>query len=231
MLMLLVEETHSVIGRKTGEFEELVRDTWMPALARSDDCRLLFCFRQFTVYDAFGYVTIVGVRDGAAYEELVHRLQGGDLADGAEQLDACRHDVQSRILVELPFAPLGVDLGDVASSPGDVAASVYMEDSIYPYPGKLRALEHAIDTIYTRELAHRAPGLGIQACFRTAPGGGHHPEVIILAKWLDPSLLSYLIAGEQGPEPEPGGWMHEALKVRDQWKSRLLSTLPWSPLH
>ena len=29
----------------------------------------------------------------------------------------------------------------------------------------------------------------------------------------------------------PGGWMHEALVLRDQWESKLLRTSSWSPLY
>jgi hypothetical protein len=28
----------------------------------------------------------------------------------------------------------------------------------------------------------------------------------------------------------PGGWMNDALRVRDDWESRLLRTATWSPL-
>jgi hypothetical protein len=28
----------------------------------------------------------------------------------------------------------------------------------------------------------------------------------------------------------PGTWMHDALRVRDDWESRLLRTAAWSPL-
>jgi hypothetical protein len=28
----------------------------------------------------------------------------------------------------------------------------------------------------------------------------------------------------------PGTWMHDALRVRDDWESRLLRTTAWSPL-
>ena len=29
----------------------------------------------------------------------------------------------------------------------------------------------------------------------------------------------------------PGTWMHDALRVRDDWESRLLRTSGWSPLY
>jgi len=28
----------------------------------------------------------------------------------------------------------------------------------------------------------------------------------------------------------PGTWMHDALQVRDDWESRLLRSVSWSPL-
>ncbi len=229
--MLVIEETHAVIGRKVADFEALSRDVWMPALAQSDDCRLLWFFHLFTVYDAFGYVTITALRDGAAYEKHAERIQSGDLAEPAERLDACRYDVTSRIMTELPFAPLQVELADVPTTPNDATPAVYMEDTMYPIVGQLRPFEHALETIYFRELGTYSP-LTIEAGFRSAPGGGNHPEVILLEKWQDPSWLTKLIArdGDAAPEPRPGTWMYEALNFRDRWKSRLLTTSPWSPL-
>lgn len=29
---------------------------------------------------------------------------------------------------------------------------------------------------------------------------------------------------------EPGQWMYEALQLRDTWTSRLVRTVPWSPI-
>ena len=152
--MLVIEETHTVIGRKVADFEALSRDVWMPALAQSDDCRLLWFFHLFTVYDAFGYVTITALRDDAAYEKHAERLQSGDLAEPAERLDACRYDVTSRIMTELPFAPLQVDLADVPTTPNDATPAVYMEDTMYPIVGQLRPFEHALETIYFRRVGH-----------------------------------------------------------------------------
>ena len=40
--MLLLRETHEVVGVREDEFEATVRDKWLPAIADGDDARLLY---------------------------------------------------------------------------------------------------------------------------------------------------------------------------------------------
>ena len=51
-------------------------------------------------------------------------------------------------------------------------------------------------------------------------------------KVLDHGRLADLLAREVPPEfRQPGTWMIDALRVRDDWESRLLRTVRWSPLY
>jgi hypothetical protein len=51
-------------------------------------------------------------------------------------------------------------------------------------------------------------------------------------KVIEPHRITGLLTTEIPAEHRaPGTWMHDALRVRDDWESRLLRTSSWSPLH
>ena len=45
-----------------------------------------------------------------------------------------------------------------------------------------------------------------------------------------PRLITLLTQDIPPEVTGPGSWMHEALELRDRWRSRLLRTAAWSPL-
>ena len=59
--MLLLRETHEVIGAKESLFEETMRDEWLPALARTDDARLLYSLN-------------LAVGSGRSYQVVIYPL-------------------------------------------------------------------------------------------------------------------------------------------------------------
>src|SRR5919204_779460 len=78
--MLLLHEVHTVAGRDEDAFEAQFREGWMPALANSDDARLLYYLKlAHGTGRAYHHVTITALRDGNAYERLARRLQSGGL--------------------------------------------------------------------------------------------------------------------------------------------------------
>ena len=73
--------------------------------------------------------------------------------------------------------------------------------------------------------------LDVEAVFQVAHGAGRRPEAILMQKVVDHQGLLRLLENEVPPEMRaPGTFIHDALQYRDQWESRLLRTLPWSPL-
>jgi hypothetical protein len=108
-----------------------------------------------------------------------------------------------------------------------------MEDTMWPFPGRIRAYIEASGTMYKRSLA--APSsqmhMSIELALQTLPGAGRYPEVTLLQKLSALPPLIRLLTNDPPPEVmSPGSWMHEALELRDQWQSRLLRSAPWSPL-
>jgi hypothetical protein len=73
--------------------------------------------------------------------------------------------------------------------------------------------------------------MSIELSLQTVPGAGRYPEVTLLQKLSTLPPLIHLLTNDIPPEVTgPGSWMHEALELRDQWRSKLLRTAVWSPL-
>lgn len=234
--MLLLHETHEVVGREEERFEEAYRDAWLPELAKGDDARLLyFLHHAHGTGPSYRVITLTAIRDGAAWERLVRRTDGGDLADRVRGLDALRHDVTAKMLVPLPWSPLqGVDL-DAVPTNADRAPVLFMEDTVWPHEGLLERYVERSGAHYAEEMKRHAETgralLAVQAAFRTAFGSGRRREVVLWQKVVQPKGILPLLSREVPAEYKaPGTWMHDALELRDRWESRLLRTARWSPL-
>jgi hypothetical protein len=181
-------------------------------------------------------VTLTALRDGEAWERLVRRVDGGDLAKPAAELDALRHDVTAKILVPLPWSPLReLDLTTVPASPASHRQALFMEDTVWPHEGQLERYVERAGSHYAREMARHAEEgrsmLEVQGGFRTAFGSGRRREIVLWQKLVKPDALVPLLTREVPAEYRaPGTWMHDALELRDRWQSRLLRSAPWSPL-
>jgi hypothetical protein len=233
--MLFLHEVHTVAGEREDAFEQAFRDGWLPALAAGDDARLLWFLRlAFGTGRAYQVVTITALRDGAAYERLAERVQRGDLRAWAADVDRCRHEVRGKLLLPVEWSPLqGVDLAAVPVDARTHAPTLYMEDSAWPYEGRL-------DEYLERARTHYAPSLAVEsarslltlrACFQAALGAPRRREVVLWQRVDHPERLPALFTRELPPQVRaPGTWMHDALEVRDDWESRLLRTAEWSPL-
>jgi len=234
--MLFVHEVHAVAGAKEDAFEAAFRDDYLPAVAKDDGARLLWYLNlAHGSGDSYTVVTVTAVRDAAAWAALTVRIRSGDLADWATAVDGMRHRCKSKILAAVPWSPLqDVDLAEVPASPGDHEPTLYMEDTAWPYPGKLPAYLRAAGTLYGETLARSARAgrsiLQMTAAFQPLFGTHDPREVVLWQRVVDDQTLLRLLTTETDPAHKvPGTWMHDALEVRDQWRSRLLRTAPWSP--
>jgi len=230
-MTLFVHETHHVRGRAEEEFEAAYRDRWMPALASEDDARLLwYCHHAHGSGPAYNVVTVTAVRDGAAWERLSRRVQDGDLAKWAAEVDDMRHSLHAKVLVPVSWSALQeVDLSAVPTEPQTHDLSLYMEDTGWPHRNNLDAYMALAGEKYA-PLLPQSGFLKMEASFRPAYGTHRRAEMILMQKVLDYDRLAGLLTTEVRPEfNRPGTWMVDALEVRDQWESRLLRTTAWSP--
>lgn len=234
--MLLLHEVHEVVGRQEDEFEAAYREGWLPTLAETEDARLLhFLHHAHGTGVSYNVVTITLLRDAAAWQRLAERVHSGDLTQWSRDLDRLRHDTTAKLLVPLPWSPLQeIAVADVPRAPASQDPVVYMEDTVWPY-------EHAFDEYiersgahYAREMEEHAKAgtsiLRVEASFRTAFGTGRRREIVLWQRVVQPKALTPLISREVPAQyKQPGGWMHDALELRDRWESKLLRTSPWSP--
>jgi len=234
--MLYLHEVHEVAGAREAEFEEAFRRGWMPALARGDGARLLyFLHHAHGTGVSYNVVTVTALRDGAAWDRLRERVHDGDLREWAERVDALRHDATAKMLLPLPWSPLQeIDLGALPTDGREHEPSLFMEDTVWPFEGKLEEYVAASGSHYAVEMKQRSKEgralLEVQASFRTAFGSHRRREVVLWQKVMRPEGLVPLLGREVPDEfKRPGSWMHDALSLRDRWQSRLLRTAPWSP--
>ncbi len=232
--MLFVHEVHTVVGKRAEEFEDAYRHGWLPELAQGSDARLLWYF-DLAHGSGLSYrvVTVTAVADGAAWCRLAERIARGDLRAWARDLDRLQHQSTGRILSALEWSPPVGHLESVPTEPVDGEPAVYMEDTMWPFPGKLRAYLEAAGEVYRPAIHGEGShvNLRIELALRTMPGAGRAPEVTLLQRLTSVPPLIRLLTNEIPEElTRPGSWMHDALDLRDQWQSRLLRTASWSPL-
>jgi hypothetical protein len=232
--VLFVHEFHTVVGKRAADFETHVRDGWMPLLGQGTDARLAWYFDLAHGSGlAYRVVTVTAVRDGPAYVRLAERVARGDLRAWAQELDGLQHESLGRVLTPLPWSPPFPDLEELPTGGVDREPTMYMEDTVWPFPGLLRRYVTAAGEVYRPSLAaadarmQMSVALGLEAM----PGAGRSPEVTLLQRLPSLPRLLDLLTQDLPPETTaPGSWMHEALDLRDRWRSRLLRTAPWSPL-
>jgi hypothetical protein len=233
--MLLLHEVHTVAGKHEDAFESSFRRGWMPALAETDDARLLYYLKlAHGTGRAYHHVTITGLRDGNAYERLARRVQTGDLRAWAADVDRCRHEVSGKLLFPVEWSPMKeMDFANVPVDGREHDADLFMEDSAWPHEAKLDMYLEAARTHYAPSLEQRTERslLTLLAVFQAALGAPRRREVVLWQRVDYPERLPALFTRELPPHVKgPGTWMHDALEVRDDWESRLLRSATWSPL-
>lgn len=231
-MQFLLHEVHRVRGTEEEAFEAHYRDVWMPTLAEGEDARLLWYLHQaHGTGPAYHVVTITVCRDGAAYERLARRVAHGDLRGWARGLDGMQHGSTAKLLHQVEWSPLGdIDLATLPADPDGETheLSLYMEDTGWPHV-PVDDYTAFWGDVYAPML-RRSPLLEITAVLQPAWGAGPRPEAILLQKIRDHGVLLQLLEHETPAElKQPGTFMHDALRYRDRWESRLLRTSAWSP--
>ena len=237
--MLLLHEVHTVAGGREDELEAAYRDDLIPALAKSEGSRVLWCLRvAHGSGPAYTVVTITGCKDATAWAELDERVRHGDLAEWSATVDALRHAVQTKLLTPVSWSPLQeIDFEAVPTSGAAHDLSLFMEDTAWPFAGGLSRYLTKCATLYADQtLANqKKEGTGsieLEAAFQPLYGSHATNEVVLWQRIVNHQALLWMLANDLPPEATaPGTWMHDALAVRDRWQSRILRTAAWSPLY
>jgi hypothetical protein len=234
---LYLHETHGIAGDRAEDFEAAWR-FHAEALAGTDDARVLwFMHHAHGTGPSYTAVTVTALRDGAAWERLARAFEGGGaLGTWAREVDAMRREHVSKILAPVAWSDFQeVDLESVTAAAEHVP-TLYMEDTVSPFPGKLDAYIDAAGTLYARDTIGKRMSEGtslleLRGAFRTIAGPNSGREVVLWQRVVRPELMQMLLTVEIPPEHRaPGTWMHDALEFRDRWQSRLLRTSAWSPI-
>ena len=232
--MIFVQEVHEVAGRDEDAFELALRETWAPALAETGEARLAWALRQaHGTGPSYRLVTYTAVRSAEAWGDLAERAAGGDLRAVVDGLDRYRHRSDATLLRPVSWSPLqDLDL-DAVPDQGDARTlTLVMEDTAFPFRERLGDYLTRAGELYVGDtLATSGSMIELVAAFQPLWGTGPWRQVILWQRVTNPELLLAMFQHEvPAAYKVPGTWMHDALELRDQWESRLLQTVPWSPL-
>ena len=231
--MLFVHEVHSVVGKEAKSFEATYRDGWMATLAETPDARLLW-YLDVAHGGGLSYrvVTITAVTDGGAWQRLAERVRSGDLRSWARDLDRLQHRSEAKLLSPLPWSPSVMPIEEIPVEAVEHDPVLYMEDTMWPFPGRLRSYVEAAGKVYAPTLESEGANMQmhVELGLQTLPGAGRSSEVVLMQKLSSVPRLMRLLSTDIPEEVTgPGSWMHSALDLRDQWRSRILRTAAWSP--
>jgi hypothetical protein len=234
--MLFLHEVHTLAGAREDEFEQHVREGWVTGLAHDSDARLVWYLKlAHGTGRAYQATTVTAIRDGAAYERLARRVHDGDLRSWSAAADTMRREVAGKVLLPVSWSPnadLDLDAIPVAVST-ERSQTLFMEDSAWPYEGRLDDYLEKARTHYAPSLQEHTERslLELVGVFQAALGAPRRREVVLWQRVLFPERLPGLFTHDLPARVKgPGTWMHDALEVRDDWESRLLRTATWSPL-
>jgi hypothetical protein len=145
-----------------------------------------------------------------------------------------RHEVRGKLLLPVEWSPMQtIDLAAVPTDGAEADATLFMEDSAWPYEAKLDTYLETARTHYAPSLEQETARslLTLVGVFQAALGAPRRREVVLWQRVDHPERLPALFTLELPAHVKgPGTWMYDALEVRDDWESRLLRTASWSPL-
>jgi hypothetical protein len=235
--MLFLHETHEIIPAKGAEFAAAYRDGWMQALAKGTDARLLWYWEQAVgTSHSGGVITITAVKDGAALERLLGRLENGDLAPWLRSVDELRYNVTGQVLLATEWSETDeFDLTTVPTGAEDWhSTGLYGYDVVWP-PSLDNYIREAGRHWYkplTDGTAKIRINIAMPGFFQVGEGTGRRPEVHLVQKRLEPTtnIVEKMLGSDYRPQDKnPDTWFMRGLAVRDQWESRMLRYARWSP--
>jgi hypothetical protein len=213
--VLVVYETHQIVGQHEAAFERAYRIEWARQLAETSDARLLWYFNiAHGAGRSYQIITLTALSGGKAWESLRTRLASGDLASWLEEVRRYRYRVDSKVLVPEPDSPLAVDLASLPGEREEADPGLYIEEVVrLGDDGSSRSVDTPVHSSF--------PAFELFASFTTAFGTGVAAERTSLYRIRDLGALVSVMTGEP-PRREPD--------LTPSATSRVLRTAAWSPL-
>jgi hypothetical protein len=229
--MFVLHQVHHLAPESMTSFEAVSRDELLPAVASDPDSRLIW-YASATDVETRGReaITMIACQSAVGLERLGERFRTGDLAAVGGKLAGVRRSVETRVLKPLRQNPLQVDFDAVPVAGTSHTTVSYMHDFVPPRIGQRRAYEDAMVKIYgamsDTELLDVALWAGLE------PIAGPIPEQVNISRIQNTQVLINLLLNDIPRDNKKlGTWMHEALKLRDRWTTRLVRCASWSPLY
>ena len=215
--MLLMHEVHKVNGTKEDDFEAAYRDGWMPMLAAGDDARLLW-YTNHAHGSGMSYnvvtVTAVAGRAGVGAVGRPHPRRRPAGLDAPARPAPPRGDRQAAGPAALVPAAGGRLRPRCPSTAATHEPTMYMEDTMWPYEGKLHDYIEACGQGVLAEPAVREhPFIAIESASQPAFGSQTRGEVTLMQRIhkLDQLAQPARPATSTAEHRGPGTWMHDAL--------------------
>lgn len=230
--MLYLHQIHRLDAGDGPQFEEFVRDRWLPAVNEVAGVRFAWYATSTPIARwSDEAITILAVSNAAALEGLLASTKQGALADLVTELAEHRTEVTTRILRPLDYDPWTRARPEIPDVPQDGEPVAYMHDFVPPAIGQMGAYIDMMREKYMALTDKDLSGVVLRASWQTVSGGGPVPEMFNLSAIRDVDALVQLIAHEIPREFKAmGTWMWEALATRDQWTTRLVRSARWSPM-
>jgi hypothetical protein len=225
--VIIVMDIHQVIGERELDFEDTYRDVYMPAVAATNDARLLlFGWLPHGGGEGYEAVTLTGVRGIDAWDAFSERLRYGDLAEWATAVDAMRYGLDTTLHDVAKWSPLAeLDLDLVPATAREERAPVLLRlDSIVP-DGALAELDDALG----KAAANSGPSLlelvgGWSSCFGDMAGDALH----VLYRVVDREALAKALEDQDSNAAWRGSLAASIGQAAE--RTRLLRAARWSPL-
>lgn len=221
--MLFVHDVHAVIGQHEFEFEDAMRDLYLPGVSADADTRVLWYMTSaHGSSDAYNAITVTAVRDGVAWERLVERRRYGDLSEWNTQAATLCYSSRSTLLVSTEASPLAdLELASVPASMEEHPVQLFREDVLEGVG--VGALLAAISPAKPDD----DEVLQVEAMFR--PAYGADSMVRILYRVAPQDRLTSAFGADLGWSDWSGS-VTSTLPHGVQGSGRFLRTATWSPI-
>jgi hypothetical protein len=223
--MLLVEDTHIVVGREELPLEDAYRTTLAPGVAADPSTRLAgFFWAPHGAGEGYEAVSLVLLDDIDALARHQERLATGDLADCWLSLEAKQRTIESRACVVAAWSPIAQrPVSSYELGPEHPTAVFRLDTFTLGVP--------VADCLAEIEAQHQAASdddaLAVVACWSPLLGDLDEPSVRVLTRVRSTDALRAVFAAPDGTRPWSGQPTPSGVR---RHQTQLLRSVSWSPI-
>ena len=224
--MLLIHDTHIVVGREELPFEAAYRSVLAPAVATDPSARLAgFFWAPHGVGEGYEAVSLVLLDDVEALVRHQARLATGDLSDCWLALEAQQRSIDSRACVVAGWSPIArAPVASYAAAGEHPTSTLRLDTFILDVP-----VAKALDEVETHhDRGGEDDTVSILACWSPLLGDLDERTLHVLTKVRSNEALRAVFDASDGTIPWSG--LPKVSGVR-RHRRQLLRSVVWSPIH